>query len=179
MKLSSLLALDADHRAIGNSLVGLSIQRHPNGKAAGRIVSNDLNATNGLTARPLSNCVHAFFSERRVGQPDCLRFSHAAQGPGPCMTYQENDRRSLDRCDGRVSRESALGTAGLHTGQSNAAFRTCRFWATRLRLPLRDVNSGQYVFDFSCVVFWPVLQPNDHLTLSGLWCVCPKLSNRP
>ena len=85
MKLSSLLALDADHRAIGDFHVGLPIQRHPNRKAAGRIVSKDLNATNGLTARPLSNGVQAFFSERRVGQSDCLRFSHAAQGPGPCM----------------------------------------------------------------------------------------------
>jgi hypothetical protein len=74
--------------------VGLPKQRHPNGKAAGRIVSKDLNATNGLAARPLSNGVQAFFSERRVAQSDCLRFSHAAQGPGTCMAYQENDRRS-------------------------------------------------------------------------------------
>jgi hypothetical protein len=81
MKMSSLLALDADHRAIGDFHVGLPIQRHPNRKAARCVVSNDLNATNGLTARPLSNGVQAFFSERRVGQSYYLRFSHAAQGP--------------------------------------------------------------------------------------------------
>jgi hypothetical protein len=94
MKLSSLLALDATRSAIGNSLVGLSIQRHPNRKAARLVVSNDLNATNGLTARPLSNGVQAFFSERRVGQTDRLRFSHAAQGPGSVHSVAENDRRS-------------------------------------------------------------------------------------
>jgi hypothetical protein len=89
MKLSSLLALDADHRPIGNSLVGLSIQRDPNRKTARGVVSNDLNATNGLTARPLSNGVQAFFAERRVAQSDCLGFSHAAQGPGPCIGVSE------------------------------------------------------------------------------------------
>jgi Adenylate and Guanylate cyclase catalytic domain len=59
MKLSSLLALDATRSAIGNSLVGLSIQRHPNRKAARLVVSNDLNATNGLTARPFgrAHCI--------------------------------------------------------------------------------------------------------------------------
>src|ERR1700722_2757928 len=76
MKLSSLLALDADHRAIGDFHVGLPIQRHPNRKAARCVVSNDLNATNGLTARPLSNGVQAFFAERRVAQSDCYEMGH-------------------------------------------------------------------------------------------------------
>ena len=69
------------------------------------------------------------------------------------MAYQENDRRSSVDATVELVGESALGRARLHTGQSNAAFRTCRFWATRLRLPLCNVNSDQCLFDFSCVVF--------------------------
>ena len=44
VKMSSLLTLDADHRAIGNSLVCLSVQRDTDRKAGRAIVPNDLNA---------------------------------------------------------------------------------------------------------------------------------------
>jgi hypothetical protein len=55
VKISSLLALNAGHRAIGKSLVGRSIQRHPNRKAAGHIIPNDLNAANSLPPKEVRN----------------------------------------------------------------------------------------------------------------------------
>jgi hypothetical protein len=66
VKLPSLLALNADDRAIGGFLVGLPVQRHPDRKAGRRVVSNDLNAGNGLTARPQPNRLKALFSESPV-----------------------------------------------------------------------------------------------------------------
>jgi hypothetical protein len=78
VKISSLLALDAGHRTIGKSLVGLAIQRHPNQKAAGHIIPNDLNAANGLAARPLPHGLKAFFAESRVAQSDSFYVLHGA-----------------------------------------------------------------------------------------------------
>ena len=54
--MSSPLALDVDNRAIGDFLVGLPVQRHPDGKAARLIASNDLNAGNGLKPRVQVDC---------------------------------------------------------------------------------------------------------------------------
>jgi hypothetical protein len=79
VKISSLLALNAGHRAIGKSLVGRSIQRHSNRKAAGRIGSDDLNATNGLAARPLPHGFKAFFTESRIAQSDRFDVLHGAR----------------------------------------------------------------------------------------------------
>jgi hypothetical protein len=50
--LPSLLALNVDHRAIGGLHVGLPVQRHLDRKTGRRVVSNDLNAGNGLTPWP-------------------------------------------------------------------------------------------------------------------------------
>ena len=66
VKMSSLLALDVDDRAIGDFLVGLPVQRHPDGKAARLIAPNDLNTAHGLAAGPLSNGLHALFSESPI-----------------------------------------------------------------------------------------------------------------
>jgi hypothetical protein len=45
MEMSSLLALDANDRAIGDFLVGLPVQRHPDRKTDRCVTSNNLNAT--------------------------------------------------------------------------------------------------------------------------------------
>jgi hypothetical protein len=74
MEVPSLLALNAGHRAIGDSLVGLSIQRYPNRKAPRPAVSDDLNATNGLAARPMPHGLKAFFAKRPVAQFDRFEF---------------------------------------------------------------------------------------------------------
>jgi hypothetical protein len=74
MEVTSLLALNAGHRAIGDALVGLSVQRYPNRKAARRAISDDLNATNGLAARPLPYGLKAFFAERPIVQTDRFEF---------------------------------------------------------------------------------------------------------
>ena len=67
MEMSSLLTLDAIDRAIGDFLVGLPVQRHPDGEAARPIASsNDLNAAHGLAPGPLSNGLHALFSESPI-----------------------------------------------------------------------------------------------------------------
>jgi hypothetical protein len=76
VKVPPRLALDAGHSAIGDSLVGLSIQGYPNRKAARRTTSDDLNATNGLAARPLPYGLKAFFAERPVVQADRFEFRH-------------------------------------------------------------------------------------------------------
>jgi hypothetical protein len=61
----SFLALNADHRAIGDFLLAFpyNVQRHPDRKTPPRIFSNDLNAVNGLAPGPLSNGLQALFSE--------------------------------------------------------------------------------------------------------------------
>jgi hypothetical protein len=76
VKVPPRLALDAGHGAIGDSLVGLSIQGYPNRKAARRTTSDDLNATNGLAAWPLPYGLKAFFAERPVVQADRFEFRH-------------------------------------------------------------------------------------------------------
>lgn len=70
--MAALLALDADHRAVSNFLVGCPAQRHPNRKTTRRIVSNDLNTGYGFATGPLSNCLQALFSKRRVAQSNCF-----------------------------------------------------------------------------------------------------------
>src|SRR5712675_2262468 len=66
VKMPSLLALNADDCAIGDFLVGLPVQRHPDGKAARLIASIDLNAAHGLAAGPLSNGLHALLSKSPI-----------------------------------------------------------------------------------------------------------------
>jgi hypothetical protein len=91
-KVSSLLTLDADHRAIGDSLVCLSVQRDTDRKAGRAIVPNDLNAADCLAAGPLSNGFQALFSESSVAHPDCSKSRHLkhfleakrAPQPGVC-----------------------------------------------------------------------------------------------
>jgi hypothetical protein len=76
MEMPPLLALDAIDRAIGNFLVGLSVQRHADGKAAWRSLPNDLEAGNGLAPRPLPDGVKALLSENPVAQSDRSPFRH-------------------------------------------------------------------------------------------------------
>ena len=78
MEMSSLLALDANDRAIGDFLVGLPVQRHPDRKTDPCVTSNNLNATNGLAPGPLSNGLQALFSESLVAHRDRFVFRHAA-----------------------------------------------------------------------------------------------------
>jgi hypothetical protein len=79
MKLPSFLALNADHRSIGGFHVGFSIQGYPHGKASVPIVSNDLNASDGLTTGPLSYSLKALFPQSRVVEADCavMKYHHA------------------------------------------------------------------------------------------------------
>jgi hypothetical protein len=70
MEISSLLALDAIDRAIGDLLVHRPVQRHSDRKTARCGISNNLNAANGLAPGPLSNGLQALFSESRVAHSD-------------------------------------------------------------------------------------------------------------
>src|SRR5271163_1790588 len=54
--LPSLLALNADQRAVGGLHVGVPVQRHPDRKTGRRVASNDLNAGNGLKPRVQVDC---------------------------------------------------------------------------------------------------------------------------
>src|SRR5258708_89656 len=77
VKLPSLLALNADDRAISNFLVCLPVQGHPDRKITRPVVSNDSNTADGFTARPLSNRLQALLSESPVAYPDGFEFHHA------------------------------------------------------------------------------------------------------
>jgi hypothetical protein len=66
IEMSSLLTPDAIDRAIGDFLVGLPVQRPPDRKTARCVISNNLNATNGLAPGPLFNGLQTFFSESPV-----------------------------------------------------------------------------------------------------------------
>jgi hypothetical protein len=59
MEMSSLFTLNELDRTIGDFLVGLAVQRNPDRKTARGVVSNDLNAGNGLASRPLPNRLQA------------------------------------------------------------------------------------------------------------------------
>src|SRR5260370_34122643 len=79
MKLPSFLALNASHRAIGLRHVGGSIQRYLDRKTSRPPASNDLNAGDGLTTRPMPDGVKAFFPESHVVFADCFGFHHAGR----------------------------------------------------------------------------------------------------
>jgi hypothetical protein len=68
----TLLALYAADSAIGGSLVGLPLQRHPDRETARRVVSNDPNAANGLASGPVSDGLQVLFSESPVAHSDCF-----------------------------------------------------------------------------------------------------------
>jgi hypothetical protein len=76
MKVPSLLALDAGHCPISESRIGFSIQGYPNRKAAGYIVSNDLNSGNRFATGPLPHGLKAFSAKRPVVQADRFEFYH-------------------------------------------------------------------------------------------------------
>jgi len=78
VKMSSLLAVDAINRAIGDFLVGLSVQRHANRKAGRGVISDDWNAGNRLAPRPLSYGLKALLSESGVAQSYCFPIRHPA-----------------------------------------------------------------------------------------------------
>jgi hypothetical protein len=80
MEMSSLLSLNAIDCAIGDFLVGFPVQRHPDRKAARRVVPNNLNAANRLAPGPMSNSLQALFSESPVAESDCFRL-HAGGSP--------------------------------------------------------------------------------------------------
>jgi hypothetical protein len=66
MKLPSFLSLDASDRAIGRFHVGVSIQRYPDGKFPQLVISNNLNAGDGLTTRPLPDSLKALLAKSAV-----------------------------------------------------------------------------------------------------------------
>jgi hypothetical protein len=76
MEMPPFLTLDAIDRAIGNFLVGLSVQCHADRKAARCSMPNDLNAGNGLAPRPLPDGLKALLSESSVAQSECSPLRH-------------------------------------------------------------------------------------------------------
>jgi hypothetical protein len=66
MEMPPLLALHATDRTICSFPVGLSVQRHPDGKSARRLVPDDLDGANGLAPGPLSDGLQALLSQSAV-----------------------------------------------------------------------------------------------------------------
>jgi hypothetical protein len=77
MIVPSLLALNADHRAVGGFHVGLSIQRYPDGKIAGLITPDELNAGDRLATWPLFHGFKALFAQSGIIEAECLVLYHA------------------------------------------------------------------------------------------------------
>ena len=69
-----LLAHHAIDGAIGGFLVGFAVQRYPDRKTAGSVISDDLDAANGLAAGPLPDGLQALLSESAVAQSERCRF---------------------------------------------------------------------------------------------------------
>jgi hypothetical protein len=72
MEMSALLPLGAADRAICSSLVGPSIHRDLDRKAARRFLSNDANGAYRFTPGPLFNSLDALLPESLVTQSNCL-----------------------------------------------------------------------------------------------------------
>src|SRR5258705_8739570 len=76
MEMSALFTLNELDPTIGDFRVGLAVQRHPDRKTGRGVFSNDLNAGNGVTSRPLPNRIQALFSECPVAlSPTVLNFA--------------------------------------------------------------------------------------------------------
>jgi hypothetical protein len=82
MEKPALVALDAVNRLISQPAVGFAIQRNANGKTAGLITSNDLNAGHRLAARPLPDGIEALFSQSLVFQPTVSQLPCLGRPPG-------------------------------------------------------------------------------------------------
>jgi hypothetical protein len=102
----SFLALDAVDGAIGGSLVGLPVQRHPDSEPAPTVVSNDLDAADGLASGPMSNGLQALFSESAVAHSNFFR--QLRHGPAYTSRYVPLKHRFS------TSRLRALGKSRTH-----------------------------------------------------------------
>jgi hypothetical protein len=122
VKLPSHLALAADDRAIGGFHVSLPLQCDPHGKTGRRIVLNDLNAGNGLTARPQAYGVKARFSESRIACPIVLSF--AILTTVDLKQSVPAQPSSLGRCGGQLLRKQ-IAMARDGTGQSDQGACFC------------------------------------------------------
>jgi hypothetical protein len=67
IEIAPFLTLDGTHRAVGTPTICVTIQRHPNREAT-VVLPDDLNAGDGLAARPLSDGVKALFPQSGVAQ---------------------------------------------------------------------------------------------------------------
>jgi hypothetical protein len=63
MKKAPLLPLNAAHGSIGDLVIRRSVERHPDGKAA-FVLSNDLDAADGLASRPKPHHIGGVFQVR-------------------------------------------------------------------------------------------------------------------
>jgi hypothetical protein len=78
MKMPPLLTLDVVDRAVGYSLLGLSVQRHADRKAARSSIANEVNAADGLALRPMITC---WSPQRGPGSADIDSFLLERFGP--------------------------------------------------------------------------------------------------
>jgi hypothetical protein len=62
MEISSHFALDAIGRTIGDFPYCIPIQSYSDRKTTGRVISDNLDASDGLTSRPLPNSIEAFLA---------------------------------------------------------------------------------------------------------------------
>jgi hypothetical protein len=125
MILPALLALHADHRSIGGLHIGLSIQRHPDRKPSGGVVSNNPNAGNRLAPGPQTNRLKAFLPEGSVTDPD--RFE-APPSYGTGWLMQSHFRYPIlpnRRTRGGSSRNGRSGAIA----KALDTFGVCRYFA--------------------------------------------------
>jgi hypothetical protein len=76
VKMPSLLALHASDRAISGFFVSLAVQRHADGEAARRVLTNDLDAAYRFASRPLANGFEALLSKRPIAHSNSSWIRH-------------------------------------------------------------------------------------------------------
>ena len=75
--MSPLFTLNVHHRSIRNFLICIPVQCNANRKTGWAVVPDDLNAADGLAARPLLDGLQVLFSEIPVAHSDRFKLRHA------------------------------------------------------------------------------------------------------
>ena len=76
------LTLDANHSAVGNLLVGSTVEGDPGGKTGRRAVSDEPNAGDGFAAWPMPDCIEAFLSKGVVADFGSIELDHGERLQG-------------------------------------------------------------------------------------------------
>ena len=135
--MAPLLAHHAIDGAIGGFPVGFAVQGYPDRKTAGCIVSDDLDAANGLAAGPLSNGLQTLLSEGSVAQPERRRLCQMMRPTADmAKRYSSLDLHVSAPVQYSTSKNRPVRPGGsciFETGEAGRLIRRCQSAATTIR----------------------------------------------